>query len=426
MKPIIIAENVSKKYSRNANAHLSYGLFDLVRELAGRGGSLELRKDEFFAVNDVSFHMYPGDTLALIGRNGSGKTTLLKMLNGLIKPDAGTIMVEGLMQALINLGAGFNMNLSGRENVFNLAALYGFSRVQTSVILDEIIDFSGLEEFIDSPVYSYSKGMQARLGFSVVVHLRPDILLIDEILSVGDFAFQNKCFTKMHELKKNGVTIVLVSHSHTHVVQLCDNALWINRGRLTKLGVAKEVVQDYLNFLDQEEVAQAAKARQLKRDAAQATDAPPAKSAANEIYGPVYNEMDKVEDLRVEFFVHGRPTDHLQVHDELTIRYSFRLRQPVTDLNVSLVFARKDGLRLTTISTLNDDLLKHIHEGVVRCEVRIPDFHFNPGSYVLVMPIHEGKSYLYRDVVKEFVVRGDGRLTWQLTDLTYNYTVLEE
>ena len=421
MKPIVIVDNVSKKYSRNAQAHLSYGLSDLFRELFSRGRDMSLRKDEFHAVRDISFHLNPGDTFALVGRNGSGKTTLLKMLNGLVKFDAGTIVMDGRVQALINLGAGFNSALSGRENIYNSSALMGLSRRETSAIVDEVVDFAELEEFIDSPVQTYSSGMAARLGFSVAVHLKPDILLIDEILSVGDFSFQNKCFIKMHELKKSGVTIVLVSHSHTHVMQLCDRALWIHKGRLMEIGPSKDVVMAYLKFLDDQEIERVKRLEEFRHDDEDRRKA--MKKEPPQLYGPVLDEMDKIDDLSVALLVGGRPTDVVQTHDEVTIRYSFRLKVEVTDLNVSLLLCRKDGLRLTTISTLNGDLVRHIHRGEVSCDVRIKDFPFNPGTYVLVMPIHEGKSYLYRNVVKEFVVTSNGQVTWELADLQYDYEV---
>ena len=166
---------------------------------------LSYRQDEFIAVNALSFALYPGDSLALIGRNGSGKTTTLKMLNGTLKPDAGKITVEGRVQALSDLGAGFHPQLSGRENVYNAAAILGLKiRHETQNILDEVIDFAELGEFIDSPVQTYSSGMKTRLGFAVAVHLQPDIWLIDEALSVGDYAFKNKCCHKNKSVEKTG------------------------------------------------------------------------------------------------------------------------------------------------------------------------------------------------------------------------------
>ncbi|HOR27844.1 MAG TPA: ABC transporter ATP-binding protein [Candidatus Sumerlaeota bacterium] len=441
MKPALIVENVYKKYSRNAHAHLDYGIRDLFNTLMGHRQRLALRADEFYAVENVSFQLDQGDSLGLIGRNGSGKTTLLRMCNGLIKPDGGRIMVDGRVQALIALGAGFNPKLSGRENIYNAAAVMGMNSRQTRAIFDEIVQFSELEEFIDSPIGTYSSGMYARLGFSVSVHLQPDVLLIDEILSVGDHAFQNKCFRKLHQIKKQGVTFVLVSHSQTHIVQMCERAIWLHQGRLMQLGPSTEVVQAYLDFLDQEnlerlrEQPDGAEAAPSRPKEEKRQPIPPAgariseatrKAAADGLYHAVYDEQDRVEDVRLEFYAGDSPVDVVTMHQRLTIRYSFRLRQPVTDLNVSLVFYRADGLQLSTISTLNGHLLRDFHEGQIECEVEIEDFCLVPGTYVLMMPIHEGQSYLYRNVVKEFVVRSNGRLSWAVLDFPYRYRVLSK
>ncbi|MBI3119309.1 MAG: ATP-binding cassette domain-containing protein [Candidatus Hydrogenedentes bacterium] len=422
MKPVIVVENLYKKFSRNANAHRSYGLRDLAREVIGRPPDLRLREDEFYAVNDLSFALNEGESLGIIGRNGSGKTTTLKMLNGLIKLDSGKIILEGRIQALIALGAGFNPKLSGRDNIFNAAALIGLSRKETQAIVEEIITFAELDEFIDSPVETYSSGMYARLGFSVSVHLKPEILLIDEILAVGDVAFQNKCFIKMHQMKKEGVTIVLVSHSLTQISQLCERALWMHQGKAKRLGPSKEVIKEYLAFLDEQELKRVQELNRLKDENAQR----PQKSRNESIYGGIYDEFNHIENLSVTFRVEEREVDAFHVHDSLTIRYSFDLKHEVKDLNISLSFWRKDGLHFTTISTLNGDLLKHIHEGRVACDVVIPDFNFNPGEYVLVMPIHEGHSYLYRNIVKQFVVLGGKHMTWGLMTPSYEYHVFQD
>ena len=430
MKPIVCVQQVSKRYSKNANAHLSYGVADLYRAIFGSKEEWPLRKDEFLALSNISLYLNPGDSLALIGRNGSGKTTLLKAMNGLIKPDAGVITVEGRVQALINLGAGFNPALSGKDNVFNSASLMGYSRKETQAILEEIIDFAELEEFIDSPVGTYSSGMKARLGFSVAINLNPDILLIDEILSVGDQAFRNKCFVRLHQLKKAGVTFVLVSHSPTHVIQLCEKALWLHKGKMMKLGPAKETVQAYTDFLDTIEAEKVRELNILREDTARSHEKRSIEEAARKesgesLYGPIYDEQDRIKDLSVRLSVDNEETHTVRVHDELCIDYTFTLIGKVTDLNVTLSFYTEDGLRMSVLSTLNGDLLKHIHQGEVRCSVRIPDFNLAPGTYVLVMPIHEGKSYLYRDIVKKFVVRGGGEMSWGLTDFQYEYHVGE-
>lgn len=425
MKPVVIVDHVSKRFTRNPNAHLTYGATDLIREIFGKVPRDTLRKDEFFAVDDVSFQLERGDSFALIGRNGSGKTTLLKMMNGLLKPDRGTIVMDGRVQALINLSAGFNMALSGRDNIYNSASLMGLTRKEIDELVAEIIDFSELQESIDSPVGTYSSGMNARLGFSVAISLRPDILLIDEILAVGDYAFQNKCFVKLHELKQSGVAIVLVSHSHTNVVQICERAIWLEKGRCVESGKSADVVRSYLDYLNKDTEQRLKRLQTAQESTSAAMRHKAARAASESLYDVMYTDFDRISDLQVSFLVNGLETTSVRIHDEIEIRYSFTLLKRVTDLNVTLCLYSKDGLKIAAVSTLNGDLLKDIHEGTVRCTVRIPDFNLNPGEYVLVMPIHEGKSFLWRGVVHEFVVTAPDKLTWELVDLRCEYTVEE-
>ncbi|HBY08814.1 MAG TPA: ABC transporter ATP-binding protein, partial [Chloroflexi bacterium] len=222
---LVIVENVSKKFCRSLRQSLWYGVKDLGSEMIGRQKNNEtLRDNEFWAVRGVSLSVKRGETLGLIGHNGAGKTTLLRMLNGLIKPDQGRIEIKGRMQALIALGAGFNPVLSGRENIYINASVLGFSKSQIDGLYDQIVDFSGLEEFIDMPVQSYSSGMAVRLGFSVAAHLEPDILLVDEVLAVGDLAFKTKCQTRIQDLRDCGVAIILVSHNLHTISHVCNRA----------------------------------------------------------------------------------------------------------------------------------------------------------------------------------------------------------
>ncbi len=429
MAPVIQVEHVYKKYSRKANEHLSYGLGDLWALFTGRRPKQGLRKDEFHAVNDISFTLEQGDSFALVGRNGSGKSTLLKMMNGLIKLDAGRIVMGGRVQALINLGAGFSPALTGRDNIYNAAALMGLNRKQTNQRIDDIVAFAELDEFIDSPVQTYSSGMKARLGFAVAVHLDPQILLIDEILAVGDYAFQNRCFARMQQLKKRGVTIVLVSHQHNSVIQLCERALWLHHGKAMEIGPSKDVVRNYLSFLEQEEAAKVAQRREPEKTAPAAQSKPSKETAPRPqgqhegLFGPVFADPVKITKPAVIFAVDGQDTNTLRVHDDVCVRFSFSLLEHVDDLNVTLKFFTRDGLNLTTISTLNGDLLKPVHEGEVCCEVEIPDFDFTPNAYVLVIAVHEGKSYLYRDIAKEFAVIGGETFTWGIRDFQYVYRV---
>lgn len=437
MAPIVQVEHVYKKYSRNANAHLSYGLGDLYNHLLGRKPSLELRKDEFFAVNDVSFSLEQGDTLALVGRNGSGKSTLLKMMNGLIKLDAGRIVMDGRIQALINLSAGFKGALSGLDNIYNSAALYGFNRKQTHAIADEVIDFSELEEFINSPVETYSSGMTARLGFAVAVHLKPQILLIDEILAVGDAAFQNKCFQKMEVLKAEGVTLVLVSHSHAKIIQVCEKALWIHQGQTKAFGPARNTVQDYLDFLAQEEQNLLIKSQQVtKKSEKKETVGKPVEmvcslskesfdAAQAGLFGPIYNEKEQIKNVFVRLFSDGKETDVIAFHSTITIRVFFSLKTTVRQLHATLNIYRRDGILVSALATMKNQLLENISSGDVCCEVTIPDFDYVPGVYVIMLPICDGKRYLFRNLVKEFVVDGSGGLFWGITEPKHEMACLE-
>ena len=219
---------------------------------------VKLRKDEFWAVRGVSLKVRRGETVGLIGHNGAGKTTLFRMINGLIKPDAGHIEVRGRMQALIALGAGFNPVLTGRENIYVNAAVLGIPKVEVDRQFDEIVDFSGIEEFIDTPVKSYSSGMTVRLGFAVAAHMNPDILLIDEVLAVGDVRFKEKCYGVIEGFKKKGVTILLVSHSPYEIRRLCDRAIWIDNHRIKDDGPVGRVLGGYMKAIQSSRIADSA------------------------------------------------------------------------------------------------------------------------------------------------------------------------
>ena len=243
---LIKVENVSKKFCRNLKKSLWYGMKDLGSELLGRrhGGKDELRPDEFWAVNDVSFELRRGECLGLIGRNGAGKTTLLRMLNGLIKPDKGRIEMRGRVGALIALGAGFNPILTGRENIYVNAAVLGLSKKETDAKLEEIVEFAELNEFIDAPVQSYSSGMQVRLGFAVATVLEPDILLLDEVLAVGDAAFRNKCYHRVASLRKEAA-VIFVSHNMDQVTRTSSHTLVMKSGSTAFIGSVDEGTQIY-------------------------------------------------------------------------------------------------------------------------------------------------------------------------------------
>ena len=226
----ITVDGVSKKFGLTLKAALKYGLVDSFRRTTGRGKDEYLRKGEFWALKDVDFALDPGDALGIMGVNGSGKTTLLRILNGTFTPDEGRVTMRGRIGALIAAGAGFSPMLSGRENVFISGTLLGMAPKDISRRFDEIVAFADLGEFIDMPVRNYSSGMTVRLGFAVAVLGRPEILLVDEVLAVGDIAFQKKCYERIYSLRNEGVTILFVSHSVGAVWAVCNKGLFLDHG----------------------------------------------------------------------------------------------------------------------------------------------------------------------------------------------------
>jgi ABC-2 type transport system ATP-binding protein len=204
---------------------------------------------DFWALKDVSFEVPVGSTFGLIGSNGSGKSTLLKCLAKIYYPEKGKISANGRTAALLEVGSGFHQELSGRENVFLNGSILGMSKKEITRKLDEIIDFSGVEEFIDQPVKNYSTGMYVRLGFSIAIHVDPDILVVDEVLAVGDAEFQEKCRQKFADFSAAGKTVILVSHSMGLVSEMCDQAAWLNHGDLLAVGPADSTIQAYLDSL---------------------------------------------------------------------------------------------------------------------------------------------------------------------------------
>lgn len=243
---LINVEGVSKKFCRSLKRSLWYGMQDLGSEILGlrHGGNAELRADEFWAVKDVCFELKRGECLGLIGRNGAGKTTLLKMLTGLIKLDKGRIEMRGRVGGLIALGAGFNPILSGKENLYVNASVLGLTKREIDEKYDEIVAFADLGDSMDMPVQNYSSGMQVRLGFAVATTLEPDILILDEVLAVGDAKFRNKCYNKIGKMHMQAATI-FVSHSMDQIAQVCDKVLVMDQGKVLHIGDLGEGIDLY-------------------------------------------------------------------------------------------------------------------------------------------------------------------------------------
>lgn len=230
---VLRVDHVAKKYCRSLKRSLWYGLNDLLGEVSAQDGSKRrlLRRDEFLALDDISFELERGQCLGLLGANGAGKSTLLKMLNGIVRPDAGQITIHGRIRALIELGAGFSPILTGRENVYVNGAILGCSKKEIDKKFDAIVEFAELADFIDTPVKNYSTGMQVRLAMAVAAHMQAEFLLIDEVLAVGDIAFRMKCFQHFLDLKSAGKTIVVVSHNMIDISRVCDRVIVLDGGK---------------------------------------------------------------------------------------------------------------------------------------------------------------------------------------------------
>jgi len=236
-QPVIEFENVSKEFKLSklpVRSLQDMFVFWTKKEMRG--------KRHFWALEDISFAIYPGETVALVGQNGSGKSTILKLISRIIEPTAGRITVNGRLSALLELGAGFHNDLTGRENIYLNGSILGLGRKVMRQKIDSIIEFAGIGDFIDVPVRNYSSGMQMRLGFSVAVHVEPEVILVDEVLAVGDYSFQLKCLERIHQMQKEGVTILFVSHDFEAVEDLCSRAIWLEGGKRAGDGPVSDIL----------------------------------------------------------------------------------------------------------------------------------------------------------------------------------------
>ena len=248
MEPIIRVDNVSMRFN------LAQEKTETLKEYTVKFLKHQLFFNEFYALNDVSFTIHKGESVALIGRNGSGKSTMLKVIAGVMYPTKGSVQINGSIAPLIELGAGFDMDLTARENIYLNGAVMGHDRAFMDEHFDSIIDFAELREFIDVPVKNFSSGMIARLGFSIATEVKADILICDEVLAVGDFMFQEKCKNRMAEMRSGGTTLLFVSHSLEQVQELCQRSIWLDHGHKRADGLTAEVTAEYVAAMERGEI----------------------------------------------------------------------------------------------------------------------------------------------------------------------------
>jgi ABC-type polysaccharide/polyol phosphate transport system ATPase subunit len=355
----IVFEGVWKKFRRGERHDSLRDLVPaLVSRLARRGPAAALENEEFWATRDVSFEVKPGEALGIIGPNGAGKSTILKLLTKILRPTRGRIEMHGRVGALIEVAAGFHPDLTGRENVYLQGAIMGMARAEITRKFEAIVDFSGVEEFIDTPVKRYSSGMNARLGFAIAAHLDPDILLIDEVLSVGDVGFQEKCVARMRELLARGVPLVFVSHNLAAVVDLCTRAILVERGTVRFDGRPAEAVAEF---------------RRARRD-------PIAAGARAGGHGIRITDVHLLQ-------ADGEPSPLFRTDLPMTVQVHYHADQPIRRPHVAVDIHGMDGVYCAGINTRMDDCTLGTLEGDGRVELVIPRLNLLPGCYTISVGI---------------------------------------
>ena len=349
------------------------------------------RYEERNVLKDISFQVKKGEAVGLIGHNGCGKSTTLKLLTRIMYPDAGEIKMSGRVSSLIELGAGFHEDMSGRENIYINASIFGLSRKEIDERMEAIINFSELQDFIDNPVRTYSSGMYMRLAFSVAINVDADILLVDEILAVGDVNFQAKCFNRLREIKGQGTTIVIVSHSMDQIEQICDRSIWIHEGDIRRQGRPRDVHPEYLDFMGEKRQERAEKE---KEEAPQEKTEPIAKEEKR--WGNGDARIRKVMILGRD----GRERSVIKTDEQVTISIKYEIKNTVEDAVIGIGFFRSDGVQCYGTNTRIDKLpeFKLVRDGVA--EVKIASLNLIPGQYLLDVAIESGAGIL-ADYCKE-------------------------
>lgn len=394
-------EGVSKRFRLQAEAVGS------IKEAITQ--RLRPAREEFWALRDVNLEIPKGSMFALIGHNGSGKSTLLRCVARIYKPTEGHIHTQGRISALLELGAGFHPDLTGRENIALNAAILGLRSEEIAASYDDIVDFAGVREFIDVPIKHYSSGMKVRLGFAVAVHLKPEVLIIDEVIAVGDEEFQRRCFDFLYELRNQGVTIVVVSHSLELIRSLCDEAAWLEHGRVMASGPVNEVVKAYVSRVNDLEIGRGGGAVGL--------DDVPGRSGSGEVRIVGVELLDGLGVSEAQA-IHGDPT---------TIRLRYQATEPVQDPLFGLTLYHENGTFVTGTSTHLAGLRTGRIEGSGHVDYHLESMNLTPGRYQLGVAVQDRHAQHHFDLVERiggFAVRlGGGTAARGMVDLQGTWSV---
>ena len=362
------------------------------------------RYEERKVLRGISFQVKKGEAIGLIGHNGCGKSTTLKLLTKIMYPDTGTITMNGSVSSLIELGAGFHPDMSGRENIYTNASIFGLTKKEIDARLDDIVSFSELEEFIDNPVRTYSSGMYMRLAFSVAINVDADILLIDEILAVGDANFQAKCFNKLKEIKAHGTTIVIVSHSLGQIEQICDRSIWIHEGLIRAEGPPKEIDLEYLDFMGQK--LQESTRKELEEKQQEEGSAEPAEEETQEEtpeekkrWGSGAARIKKIRAYASD----GAEQRIFRTGESIRFKLDYSVREKVPDAVFGIGIFNRDGVQCYGTNTRIDKLPEFSLEKNGTAEIFLEKADLLPGEYLLDFAIETGDGIpvdYYREAYK--------------------------
>jgi ABC-type polysaccharide/polyol phosphate transport system ATPase subunit len=398
----IRARELAKHYRRAAPGHRLQTLKSalLGRSLAAGAGAGET----LVALDGVSFEVAPGEAFGIVGGNGSGKSTLLKLIAGILKPTAGEIETRGRVAALIELGAGFHPEISGRENVFINGAVLGLPKREVARRYDRIVEFSGLADFMEEPVKNFSSGMWVRLGFAVAIHTDPEILLVDEVLAVGDEAFAHRCLRRIEELLAQGRTVIFVSHSLALVEDLCSRALWLDRGRVRALGEPRRVVDAYRQAVAEAEGREHREVKEARERAEE--DAPPAAAPAADAeilrWGSRAAEITGVRLLGGD----GAERYHFASGETVVFEITARAERAQEDFVFGVALATPRGAEVWGTNTDLAGLEPGSFDGAARIRLVCPALRLGPGEYLVDVAVHarDGAPYDYRRKLLAFTV----------------------
>lgn len=372
-EPLIEMHHVARRFTKKLDRGRSFQ--DLFIRLLGRKRSTA---DDFWPLRDLTLTVNPGDCIGVIGPNGSGKSTLLKLVTGILPPTSGDVVVRGRVSSLLELGAGFQSDLTGRENIYLNGSIYGLSRAEMSKRLDKIIDYAGLGDFIDTPVKHYSSGMYVRLGFAVAIHTDPDLLLVDEVLAVGDVQFQNRCMESIYRFRHNGGTLLLVSHDLGIIQSLCNRALWIENGLVAAEGSPQDVVMAYKHHMAELEDQDNANRQESISD--------------GQRWGTREVEITGVELCSRN----GQPRTTFSTGEPLTIRLHYRCAHPIEKPVFGFGINHQNGVHIFGPNTKFASLAIEDLQGSGTISYTIPELPLLEGQYTLsVAAVNDSDTITY-------------------------------